>query len=83
MQIMKYTRIIVRGSLVVLPFFVVFTPCSAATGDSLPASAVLMKAMVDELDRSVSELTIEDLPRPYFIQYTAEDRLIHTIRAAY
>lgn len=80
---MKCTRFIVRGSLFVLSLLAVFTPCSAATGDSLSGSAVLMKAMVDELDRSVSELTIEDLPRPYFIQYTAEDRLIHTIRAAY
>jgi TldD protein len=37
------------------------------------ASEVLFKAMQDELDRSMSQLVMEDLERPYFIGYTVDD----------
>ncbi len=50
-------------------------------GVSIPGSDVLMKALVDELDRSMSDLALDDLPKPYLIQFTAEDRVGITIRA--
>jgi len=37
------------------------------------SDAVIFKAMQDELDRSMSELVMEDLERPYFISYTIDD----------
>ncbi len=43
----------------------------------------MMKAVVGELERSMSELVLGDLPRPYFIQYNAQDRLSFGMRAAY
>jgi hypothetical protein len=48
----------------------------------LPGEDVIMRALVDELGRSMS-LQLHDLPRPYFIQLTAEDRLTYTVDAAY
>ncbi len=47
------------------------------------ARDVLMDAMADELARSMEKLVLEGLPRPYFIQYSAEDRWAVSIRAAY
>jgi hypothetical protein len=46
---------------------------------ALPASApaaddVVMKAMRDELDRSMKQLQIEQLEKPYFISYHVQDR---------
>ena len=37
------------------------------------AGDVLFKAMQDELDRSMSQLVMENLERPYFIGYTIDD----------
>jgi TldD protein len=37
------------------------------------AGDVLFKAMQDELDRSMSQLVMENLERPYFISYTIDD----------
>jgi hypothetical protein len=51
--------------------------------DQLPDSHVLMEGMVAELDRSMADLVIEDLPRPYFLQYRIEDRLEFSLGAAY
>jgi hypothetical protein len=39
------------------------------------ARDVVLRAMVQELERSVSGLTIEGLERPYFIEYAAQDAL--------
>jgi predicted Zn-dependent protease len=50
---------------------------------ALPDSDVLMRALADELTRSMEELVLEDLPRPYFIQYTGEDHLRLYMTAAY
>jgi TldD protein len=43
---------------------------------------VIMRAMVDELDRSMS-LTFGDLPKPYFLHLHAQDRKSHTMSAEY
>ena len=51
--------------------------------DRLPGGDTLLKAMVAELDRSMGDLVIEGLPRPYFIQYRVEDRLAFHLNAAY
>ncbi|MFQ5415014.1 MAG: metallopeptidase TldD-related protein [Phycisphaerae bacterium] len=56
--------------------------CPAAAGGSLPDNDVLMKALVDELERSKT-LSLDDLPRPYFIQYTVVDQVSFTIGGAY
>jgi TldD protein len=37
------------------------------------AGDVLFKAMQDELDRTVSQLVMENLERPYFVSYTVDD----------
>ena len=61
---------------------VVPAPGWAADG-VLPDNDVLMKAMVDELDRSLAELKLEDLARPYYIQYRADDAVYFWIEASY
>ena len=58
-------------------------PAATYAQETLPDNDVLMRAMVDELERSMNELVLEDLPRPYFIQFRAEDRLSYTMSAAY
>lgn len=54
---------------------------------AVPASAaqpededVLLQALVDELERSTT-LQLEDLPSPYFVQYTVDDRESYRISA--
>ena len=47
-----------------------------------PSDDVMMRAMVDELDRSMN-LTFEGLPKPYFIHLHAQDRQSHTMSAEY
>ncbi|MEK7710708.1 MAG: metallopeptidase TldD-related protein [Planctomycetota bacterium] len=44
---------------------------------------VVMRAMVDELDRSMRDLSLEGLPKPYFIQINAQDRLTYSMSAEY
>ncbi len=53
------------------------------TGVTLPDNDVMMRALADELARSMNELTLEGLPQPYFIQYHAWDRLAFSLDAAY
>ncbi len=62
-----------------------FLPVASAArgGGALPDNDIPMKALVDELARSMNALMLEDLPRPYFIQYNAQDRLAFNMRAAY
>jgi len=45
-----------------------------------PGQDVLMRALSDELDRSMT-LKLEGLEEPYFIQYSVVDRVVHTIFA--
>lgn len=45
-----------------------------------PGQDVLMRALSDELDRSMT-LKLEGLEEPYFIQYSVADRVVHTIFA--
>ncbi len=50
--------------------------------DVLPDSDLITRAMVDELARSM-ELQMEDLEKPYFIQYSIEDTIMYRISASY
>lgn len=57
----------------------------AATSESFAADEdlkqdVLMRSLVDELERSMS-LKLEDLDQPYFVQYSAADQTVYTISA--
>ena len=62
---------------------VAVAPAHAGSGGALPDNDTMMKAMVEELVRSMDDLVLEDLPKPYFIQFNAEDRLTFSMRAAY
>jgi predicted Zn-dependent protease len=43
----------------------------------------VMRAMADELQRSMTKLQIEDLEKPYFIQYSILDEDIYTAQATF
>lgn len=44
---------------------------------------VIMRAMFDELQRSMKKLKLEDLPIPYFIYFNTEDRYTVNMSASY
>ncbi len=50
--------------------------------DALPDNDVVMRALVDELSRSMS-LQMEDLEKPYFIQYAVQDAVTYELNASY
>ncbi|MCO6439455.1 MAG: hypothetical protein J5J06_20390 [Phycisphaerae bacterium] len=54
----------------------------AGRAESIPASKNLMRALSDELQRSMT-LQMEDLEKPYFIQYTVDDSVNFQIQAKY
>ena len=54
-----------------------------AGGVTLPDNDTLMRALVDEMDRSLKELTLKDLARPYLIQFRVEDRVGLSMSAQY
>lgn len=56
------------------------TNLACAAEVSVPVSDVVMKALNDELSRSVT-LHMEDLEKPYFVQYNVEDSLVLTLTA--
>lgn len=62
----------------------VLLPVSAVSaGDgALPDNDVMMTALVEELDRSMLSLMLDDLAKPYFIQYSVQDRLTFEMEAA-
>ncbi len=59
------------------------TGARGGSGGALPDNDVVMKALVEELARSMEELVLDDLPRPFLMRYAAEDRLTFSLRAAY
>jgi TldD protein len=52
-------------------------------GEPAAEDDVLLRALRDELDRSMKELVLEDLPRPYFIRYVVRDENALSITADY
>jgi TldD protein len=61
---------------------VVWAMPAFAVKESIPDNDVLMRALVDELGRSM-ELRMEDLEQPYFIQYNVDDVIGYEIYAKY
>lgn len=59
-----------------------FSVTSAPADDVLPDNDVITRAMVDEITRSM-ELQLEDLEKPYFIQYTTDDTVMYQLSASY
>ncbi|MSU60918.1 MAG: hypothetical protein EXS31_00755 [Pedosphaera sp.] len=55
---------------------------SFAVADELPENDPVFKAVGDELKRSMS-LHLEDLDKPYFIEYAVDDTVTHRITATY
>jgi len=70
--------IVAAGLLVVAPVSFAAQDAGAPAHDD-----VLMRALVDELDRSMKDLVLEDLERPYFIQYAAQDGVSFSISAKF
>lgn len=54
-----------------------------AGGGALPDNDTVMKALVDEMNRSLENLALEDLARPYLVQFRVEDRIRHSMSAAH
>jgi TldD protein len=52
----------------------VLSSSAAYRAQNAPAADPVMRAMSDELQRSVSELQFKDLDKPYFIQYNILDQ---------
>jgi predicted Zn-dependent protease len=69
-------KIIGIGAVICLSF-AVCVPLAAQSGGE-----VIFKALQDELDRSVSDLVMDDLERPYFIGYTVDDVQDLIVRAS-
>ncbi|UCC29075.1 MAG: hypothetical protein JSU86_12825, partial [Phycisphaerales bacterium] len=77
---MKTLRTMKR-CVVALVFSAIMTlPVLAA--ETLPDSKELMRALTDEIKRSMT-LQMEDLEKPYFIQYTVDDSLAYQLTANY
>lgn len=47
-----------------------------------PGGEIIFRALQDELDRSIADLVMEDMERPYFISYTVDDVQDLIVRAA-
>src|SRR5208283_176544 len=59
----------VFGGLGILLLSAMLLPAQARAAED-----VVMKAMRDELDRSMKQLQLEQLEKPYFISYHVQDR---------
>jgi hypothetical protein len=58
-------------------------PGSLNAAESKTEDDVVLRALVDELDRSIKDLVLSDLPRPYFVQLNANERQMYSLSAAY
>jgi TldD protein len=77
MKTRRFTELIAIALLSLTPAGVV-----RAADETLPDSQVLMKALVDEITRSM-DLQVEDLEKPYFIQYSADDVIAYQVSASH
>ncbi len=71
-----------RGFLAIVLLGAVGAGPAGAAEEKLPDSDVLMRALVDELGRTMT-LQMEDLERPYFVQFDVEDSISYQIAAEY
>jgi len=58
----------------------VATTARAGGGEELSDGKVLLQAITDELDRSMT-LKLEDLQKPYFVQYSVDDTITFSLSA--
>ncbi len=75
-----------RGSYAALSFSVAIGCLSASAvwaDETMGSKDVVLRAMVDEVDRAMADLIIEGLPSPYLIQVNGQERRSWSIRAAY
>jgi predicted Zn-dependent protease len=79
---MRFKRAIIISLLIGSSLRSSGTYAVSAAEDSVPADPV-MRAMVDELNRSVSELQFKDLDKPYFIQYVVLDQERYRVTATF
>ncbi len=63
-------------------FGVLVAAMPAAAGEVLPDGKALMKALSDEITRSMN-LQMEDLEKPYFLQYSVDDSIVYEMTANY
>src|SRR5438874_1656299 len=49
------------------------TNVGAAQGAKLPSDSVLLRAMRDEMTRSIAQLRLDTLAKPYFIAYRVNE----------
>ncbi|HVP12597.1 MAG TPA: metallopeptidase TldD-related protein [Phycisphaerae bacterium] len=69
---------LLRGFVVIVTLVAVRASSAVAAEEKLPDSTVLMRAMVDELARSM-KLQMEDLEQPYFVQFAVDDLIAYRI----
>ncbi|MGA7242335.1 MAG: hypothetical protein WBX19_04090, partial [Terracidiphilus sp.] len=82
---MKHTRRIGNLFAAGLLSAAIFLP-QAATAQVTPADAEkdpVLKAMLDELDRSMAHLQLPGFEKPYFVEYRVEDVQDFETRASY
>ena len=64
-----------RSAGLKIALVLLLVPSAFSYGQSTPAlSDPVMRAMADELERSIAELQFKDLDKPYFIQYIVLDQ---------
>ena len=56
-----------------IAFTLLLSTFSAIAQTKLADSDVLMKALVDEMNRSVNQLQLKDFGKPYFVEYGIGD----------
>lgn len=74
-----------KNTMRILAIGLTCAACSRAAlaGGALPDNDIVMRALVDEMHRTMNELQFEGLPKPYFAQYTVEDQLTYSYRASF
>jgi len=60
---------------------IILTTANISSGAEIDSP--VFRAMIDELDRSMSRLAIEDMPKPYFVSYRIQDNESISISARY
>ena len=68
--------------IILFSVLVCFTQPVLALDEALPDSDMIVRALADELARAL-DLQVEDLEKPYFIQYTVDDNLTYNLAADY
>lgn len=61
----------------------IFSGSLLSRAQDVPAPDPIIRAMSDELERSIMDLQFKDLEKPYFIQYVTLDRLEYRAEATF